>query len=88
MKQTPLSAREHVFAGTGSHPIEFVFAYGRDIDSARLQSSLEETLDAFPLLGSEIQKISEHTYGFHPHPRGLSFQTARSSLILERFFTI
>jgi shikimate O-hydroxycinnamoyltransferase len=79
MSTIPLSSIDHVFTGIGSHPIEFVFSYADSIDPVRFRSSLEETLEHFPPLSSKIVRISDQAYGFRFDPRGLSFETTRSS---------
>ena len=83
MKTIPLSAIDHVFTGVGSYSIGFVFAYKNTIDSARLRSSLDETLEQFLPLRSKLIKISEHSYGLQPADDGLSFETITSSEIFE-----
>jgi len=83
MKTIPLSAIDHVFTGVGSYSIGFVFAYKNTIDSARLRSSLDETLEQFLPLRSKLIKISEHSYGLQPADDGLSFETTTSSEIFE-----
>jgi shikimate O-hydroxycinnamoyltransferase len=83
MKTIPLSPIDHVFTGVGSYPIEFVFVYKDTIDSARLRSSLDETLEQFLPLQSKLVKISEHSYGFQLADGGLSFEVTNSSETLE-----
>jgi shikimate O-hydroxycinnamoyltransferase len=83
MKTIPLSAIDHVFTGVGAYSIGFVFAYKNTIDSARLRSSLDETLEQFLPLRSKLIKISENSYGLQPADDGLSFETTTSSEIFE-----
>jgi len=83
MKTLPLSPIDHVFTGVGSYPIEFVFAYENTIDSTRLRSSLDETLEQFWPLCSKLIKVSEHSYGLQPADDGLSFETTSSSETFE-----
>ncbi len=79
MKSIPLSSIDHIFTGAGSYPIEFVFSYAESIDPARLQESLEETLEHFPPLRSKLVRISDDAYGFRYDPDGLSCETTSSS---------
>jgi shikimate O-hydroxycinnamoyltransferase len=83
MSTIPLSPMEYVFTGTGSHPIEFVFAYVDRIDTVRLRSSLEETLEHFPLLAGKIVRISDEAYGFRLDRCAPSFQTTHSSISFD-----
>lgn len=83
MKTLPLSPIDHVFTGVGSYPIEFVFAYENTIDSTRLRSSLDETLEQFSPLCSKLIKVSENSYGLQPADDGLSFETTSSSETFE-----
>jgi shikimate O-hydroxycinnamoyltransferase len=83
MKTIPLSPIDHVFTGVGSYPIEFVFAYEDTIDSARLRSSLDETLAHFAPLRSKLIRISERSYGFQLADDGLSFKVTSSSETFE-----
>jgi hypothetical protein len=79
----PLSPVDYVFTGVGSYAIEFAFAYQDTIDPARLQRSLDQTLEHFWPLQSKLTRASEHSYGFQPAGDGLVFQTSRSSEIFE-----
>lgn len=70
-KTIPLTPIDHVFTGTGSYPIEFVFSYAEHIDAKKLLSSFKETLDFFPPLQSKLQKkedafwLQEDAHGYH-----------------------
>lgn len=78
MKSIPLSPIDHVFTGVGSYPIEFVFAFGSQLDKERLRASLEKTLDYFPPLRSRLVRMAERAFSFQPGADGLSFVTAES----------
>jgi shikimate O-hydroxycinnamoyltransferase len=83
MNAIPLSALDHIFTGTDSHPIEFAFSYADSIDPGRLQSSLEKTLEHFEPLSSQLARISDDAYGFRLEPGGLSFSTSHSSVSFD-----
>lgn len=74
----PLSPVDHVFTGPNSYAISFAFSYSGTLDSARLQSSLEEALRSFWPLRSQMIKTSSHSYGFQLTDDGLVFETATS----------
>lgn len=75
----PLTPIDHVFTGTGSYPIEFVFSYNAQIDPKRLLSSFKETIKFFPPLQSKLQKI-EDTYWFQEDQQGYHFEVVNSNV--------
>jgi shikimate O-hydroxycinnamoyltransferase len=76
----PLSPIDHVFTGTGSYPIEFVFSYDGYIDEKQLQSSLKETLRYFPPLHSQLVKTSDEGYGFDTRKHVAHFEVTATDL--------
>ncbi|UCD39040.1 MAG: hypothetical protein JSW54_06060 [Fidelibacterota bacterium] len=79
MKTIPLSPVDHIFTGVGSYPIEFIFAYDYCIEAARLQQSLDKTLEHFSPLRSRLIRIADHTYGFQSTEAALTIDEAHSS---------
>lgn len=75
----PLTPIDHVFTGTGSYPIEFVFSYNAQIDAKKLLSSFKETLKFFPPMQSKLQK-KEDTYWFQEDPNGYHFEVVNSEV--------
>ena len=78
MKPIPLSPIDHVFTGVGSYPIEFVLAYGAQLDGERLRVSLEATLERFPVMASRLVRVEERAFGFQSGEEGLSFSVMDS----------
>jgi shikimate O-hydroxycinnamoyltransferase len=74
----PLSPIDHVFAGRGAYPLEFVFAYGGRMDAERLAGSLRRTLALFPAAGSRLVRLGE-AYGIEPGADGCAFEVGASS---------
>jgi shikimate O-hydroxycinnamoyltransferase len=74
----PLSPIDHVFTGRGSYPLEFVFAYEREQDAARLLGSLRRALAHFPAVASRLVRDAGGGYCLLPSPDGFSFTEARS----------
>jgi len=70
----PLSPIDHIFTGTGSYPIEFVFAYGGKIDADKLKNSLEKVLVYFPPVSSTIRLDGEGKFVFEPLEKGYSLE--------------
>ncbi|MDZ7261594.1 MAG: acyltransferase [candidate division KSB1 bacterium] len=83
MTAIPLSPIDYIFTGVGSQPITFAFSYPTIIDSDILQKSLNETLDHFPILRSQLHKISETDYEFLMTEDGLTFDVIESNLTFE-----
>ena len=75
----PLSPIDHVFTGTGSYPIEFIFYYPGILDEGQLRKSLEESLLYFPVISSRLIKISEWSFGLETTRNGYVFETVHSS---------
>lgn len=69
-----LSPIDQVFTGTGSYPLEFVFAYERPIDPDRLAESLRSTLALFPAVSSRLVHLGPDGYGLEPSPEGCVFE--------------
>ncbi len=83
MKTIPLSPVDYIFTGVGSQPITFAFSFQTMIDPDALQISLNETLEYFPVLRSQLIKTSETDYGFHISEDGLTFEVMESDLAFE-----
>ena len=75
----PLTPIDHIFTGTGSYPIEFIFNYQGVLDEARLRSSLEEALKQFPVIGSKLFKLNENSYGLGIDNEGCHFEAVTSN---------
>jgi hypothetical protein len=73
-----LSPIDHVFTGRGAYPLEFVFAYGGQLDADRLASSLRRTLALFPAVASRLVRLSDQAYGLEPAEDGCAFEVATS----------
>ncbi len=78
-KNIPLSPIDHVFTGTGSYPIEFVFSYKAQIDEKKLLTSLNETLKIFPPIRSKLRKI-DGTYWLEEGQNGCHFEVVNSNI--------
>lgn len=74
-----LTPIDHVFTGTGSYPIEFVFSYDGQIDDKKLLSSFKETLKSFPPMHSKLKK-TEGTYQFQEDQDGYHFEVVTSQV--------
>jgi shikimate O-hydroxycinnamoyltransferase len=83
MKTIPLSPVDYIFTGVGSQPITFAFLFQTTIDPDALQTSLNETLEYFPVLRSQLIKTSETDYGFHISEDGMTFEVMESDLAFE-----
>jgi shikimate O-hydroxycinnamoyltransferase len=83
MALIPLSPIDHIFTGSGSYPIEFVFAYDGSVDADRLASSLEEALEHFAPVASKLVRLAEDAYGLEPSDDGLHFEVASSTATLS-----
>jgi shikimate O-hydroxycinnamoyltransferase len=79
MNAFPLTPVEYIFTGAGSQPITFAFYYPKSLDIQTLQNSLKETLAHFPILRSQLKKISEHDCEFKLRDDGLTFDVRESS---------
>lgn len=75
----PLAPIDHIFTGTGSYPIEFVFVYEGLLDADRLKKSLIETVKIFPPIDSQLCRIEENRYGFDLDKDGLEFEVINDS---------
>lgn len=83
MKDIKLSPVDYIFTGVGSQQITLAFSYLNAIDPGVLQASLNKTLEYFPVLRSQLNKISENDYEFHISEDGLSFDFIESDLAFE-----
>ncbi|MGB8952599.1 MAG: acyltransferase [Candidatus Aminicenantales bacterium] len=84
MMTLPLSPVEYVFTGVGSQPITFAFLYLNRLDPDMLRNSLNKVLDDFPLLRSQLKRISEKDYEFHVAEDGLTFDVRESNSAFEK----
>lgn len=83
MNAFPLTPVDYIFTGTGSQPITLAFYYQKSLDPQALQNSLKETIAHFPILRSQLKKISEHDCEFQLCDDGLSFDVRESSQTFE-----
>jgi len=88
MNAIPLSPVDYIFTGVGSQPITFAFSYSNKFDPEVLRNSLDETLEHFPILSSQLRKISENDYEFQINEDGLSFDIVESNLHFEEYSRI
>jgi shikimate O-hydroxycinnamoyltransferase len=79
MNTFPLTPVDYIFTGVGSQPITFALYYPKTLDPQALQTSLKETLAHFPILGSQLKKISEDDCEFRLCDGGLTFDVRESS---------
>ena len=70
----PLSPIDHIFTGSGSYPIEFIFSYSGRLDEKALRVSLERILENFPVVRSTLVKSSTYSWSFETSPAGLHFE--------------
>lgn len=78
-KNIPLTPIDHVFTGTGSYPIEFVFSYDNQIDAKRLLNSFKETVKFFPPMQGKLQQ-KEDTYWFQEDSHAYHFEVVNSKV--------
>lgn len=76
----PLSPLDHVFTGRGAYPVQFRFTYAAPLDAGTLESSLKETLEAFPPLRSQLEQVDEFSYGLVPSEKGCTFEVGTAVL--------
>lgn len=81
-KNIPLSPIDHVFTGSGSYPIEFVFSYNTQIDAKKLLSSFKETITYFPPMQSQLKK-EDNRYWFEQNEKGYHFEVITSDINFE-----
>ncbi|MCJ7582134.1 MAG: hypothetical protein MUP98_16600, partial [Candidatus Aminicenantes bacterium] len=83
MKTIPLTPVDYIFTGDGSQPITFVFYFSRQIHPFALKKSLDETLDAFSILKSQLRRISDKNYEYVIGEGGYSFEVVETDLPFE-----
>lgn len=83
MKTIPLTPVDYVFTGVGSQPITFVFYFSKRIRSFALKKSLNEALDVFPILRSQLKRKSEKDYEYALSRNGYTFDEVESDLPFE-----
>jgi shikimate O-hydroxycinnamoyltransferase len=83
MNVFPLSPVDYIFTGVGSQPISFAFSYNKKLDPDLLKKTLNETLNYFPILRSQLVKISKTDYEFHISEEGLTFDVLQSNTAFE-----
>jgi shikimate O-hydroxycinnamoyltransferase len=79
MKNIPLSPIDHVFTGTGSYPIEFVFAYEGLIDAKKLLAGFKQTLAYFPPMQCKLVN-QEGRYWFQEDDAGFHFEVTDQAI--------
>ncbi|MDH7511747.1 MAG: acyltransferase [Clostridiales bacterium] len=88
MDALPLTPVDYVFTGVGSQPITFAFYYPKPLDPQALKKSLEATLVPFPILRSQLKRISEHDFEFRVCDDGLTFEVRESNQPFEKSSSI
>ena len=88
MQPMPLSPIDYVFTGAGSQPITFAFSYPSELDPGKLQESLARTIEVFPLVQSELQRVDDADLTFHVMDQKLVIEVARSDAAFERLQSI
>ena len=83
MNSLLLSPIDYVFTGVGSQPITFAFSYPKRINADTLRTSLNEALKYFPILQSQLNKISDTDYEFQFTDEGLTFDVINSNLVFD-----
>jgi len=78
MNPFSLGPVDYIFTGIGSQPITFAFSYQKLIDPEALKKSLTAVLDYFPVIQSQLHKISESDYEYRITPDGLVFEVNES----------
>jgi hypothetical protein len=78
-RSIPLSPIDHIFTGSGSYPIEFVFAYRGIIDADRLRSSFRTVLERFLPASSKLVRIADHSYAFEAAEDGANLEVIDST---------
>ncbi len=80
MKTISLTPVDYVFTGTGSQPITFAFYFSKPIHPIALKKNLQEALDVFPILRSQLRRTSEKAYEFALMEEGYTFDEVKSDL--------
>lgn len=80
----PLTPVDYIFTGIGSQPITFAFSYQAKLDADVLKNSLNQTLEHFPILSSQLQAISETDFEYQIREDGLSFEVAESNVVFDQ----
>ncbi|MFC2162026.1 acyltransferase [Acidobacteriota bacterium] len=83
MKTIPLTPVDYVFTGVGSQPITFVFYFSKRIHSFALKKSLDEALDVFSVLRSQLRRKSEDNYEYVILEEGYTFDVSETDLPFE-----
>ena len=64
MNTLPLAPVDYIFTGKGAQPVTFAFHFSERLDPKNCLKSLEETLNYFPILKSQLVRIDEKTLEF------------------------
>ena len=84
MSAVPLSPIDHVFTGTGSYPIEFVFEYAGHISAKELKSSLESVLKMFPPAQGSLEVGTDGLFRFNSSSTSWKFEEVQSDQIFSQ----
>ena len=76
----PLSTIDHIFTGTGSYPVEFVFAYDGTIDARKLEESLKDVMKHFPPASARLIRVSDEAYAFQPEVDCYAFEVVEHNV--------
>ncbi len=73
MHNISLGPIDYLFTGNNSQPITFAFSFKTRIDHVHLQNSLDTTLEAFPVVRSQLHKVNDRELAFNIIDEGLNF---------------
>jgi shikimate O-hydroxycinnamoyltransferase len=88
LRNIKLIPSDYIFTGPGSQPITFAFYYPYKLDADIIKTTLQKTLNYFPILQSELFRSSENHYEFKYSEKGLTFNIYESELLFKEFKNI
>lgn len=80
VQRFPLSPVDYVFTGKGSQPITFAYFFRNQLDPHSLIGSLKQALHLFPILKSQLKKVSEKDYEYLISEQDFSMEVVDSRL--------
>lgn len=83
MKTIPLTPVDYVFTGVGSQPITFAFYFSKKINLSAFKKSLDEALDAFSILRSQMRRLSDQNYEYVLREDGYTFEVVETERPFE-----
>ncbi len=84
----PLSPVDYIFTGEASQPITFAFYFPDRMDPQVLLKSLDETLEFFPILRSQLRKTSDNDFEYFITDGDLTLEVVESGLPFDKTRTI